>query len=233
MYAFDQQLVLLKELVTRHRPAVVVQGFYWLHVRTLYNHRDVRDRDGALVAAEVPSLRVDDNGVLRFHSEWVDDPPLGSQLAALLARSLLNRDLRRQAATWVDYMRPGSNADGQLWATSDRLIGETIAYLRDAGIGYLPFLIPASVEVGGTDWSHVGWMSRDAPSGIDTGLPARRLKAMFDKRGTPPIDLASPIRSQGGPSLYFPGDGHWTEDGHAAAGAALAPAVARALGRQF
>jgi hypothetical protein len=233
MYAYDQQLVLLKELVARHRPAVVVQGFYWLHVRTLYNHRDVRDRDGALVAVEAPSLRVDDRGVLRFHSEWVDDPPLGSQVAALLARSLLNRDLRRQAATWVEYMRPGSTADAELWAESDRLVGETIAYLRSVGVAYLPFLIPTSVEVGGIGWSHVGWTEKAAPSGVDPALPARRLAAMFSKRGTTPIDLHEALRAGGGSTFYFPVDGHWTEQGHAAAGAALAPAVAQALGRHL
>jgi hypothetical protein len=231
MYAFDQQLLLMKELVARHRSAVVVQGFYWLHVRTLYNHRELRDGDGALIAVEAPSLRVDDKGVLRFHSEWVDDPPLGSQLAAQLARSLLNRDLRRQAATWVEYMRPGSTADAGLWAESDRLIGETIAYLRAAGIAYVPFLIPASVEVGGTNWSHVGWMIKGPPSGIDADLPARRLAAMFAKRGTALVDLGKALRARGGGALYYPIDGHWTDQGHAAAGAALAPAVAKALGR--
>ena len=39
MYTFDQQLVLMKEMIERYRPAVVVQGFYWMHVRTLFNHR--------------------------------------------------------------------------------------------------------------------------------------------------------------------------------------------------
>jgi hypothetical protein len=233
MYAFDQQLVLLKELVARYRPAVVVQGFYWLHVRTLYNHHDVRGRDGALRAVEVPSLRVDDNGVLRFHSEWVDDPPLGSQLVALLARSLLNRDLRRQAATWVEYMRPGSTADAALWAESDALIGETIAYLRTAGIAYVPFLIPTSVEVGGTGWSQVGWQEKNPPPGVDTGLPARRLTTIFRKYGTNPVDLVPTLRTRGGPALYFAADGHWNEQGHTAAGTALTAPVAQALGRHL
>jgi hypothetical protein len=171
--------------------------------------------------------------VLRFHSDWVDDPPLGSQLAAVLARSLLNRDLRRQAATWVEYMRPGSTADAELWAQTDALIGETIVYLRSAGVAYVPFLIPTSVEVGGTSWSHVGWNGKDAPSGVDPALPAKRLTALFAKRGTTPIDLVPAMRSGGGAALYYPLDGHWNERGHAAAGAALAAAVGYALGRPF
>jgi hypothetical protein len=95
----------------------------------------------------------------------------------------------------------------------------------------VPFLIPTSIEVGGTNWSHVGWTSKDAPSHVDPALPARRLTVMFNMRGMPVIDLAQSLRARGGAALYFPSNGHWTEQGHAAAGAALAPAIAKALGR--
>jgi hypothetical protein len=231
MYAFDQQLVLLKELVQRHRPAVVVQGLYWLHVRTLSNHTLRRGPDGTLVAVEAPRLEVDRRGVLRFHSDWIDDPPLGSQLLAVVARGLLNRDLRQQAATWVEYMRPESTKDAGLWTMTDDLVGETIAFLRGAGVAYVPFLIPSSVEVGGTAWSHVGWPGKEPPTGIDVAFPAKRLAAMFDKRGTRVIDLTEPLKSQGGPALYYPLDGHWTDAGHRVAGDALTGTVAKSLGR--
>ena len=231
MYAFDQQLVLLKELVQRHRPAMVVQGFYWLHVRTLFNHTLRRGPDGALLAVEAPSLQVDGRGVLRFHSDWIDDPPLGSQLLAGAARGLLNRDLRRQAATWVEYMRPESTRDAGPWTMTDDLVGETIAFLREAGVAYVPFLIPSSVEVGGTAWSHVGWSGTEPPAGIDVALPMRRLAGMFARRGTRVIDLTGPLKSQGGPALYYPIDGHWTDAGHRAADDALTRAVAKSLGR--
>ena len=33
MYTFDQQLLLMRQLIERHRPAVVVQGFYWMSGR--------------------------------------------------------------------------------------------------------------------------------------------------------------------------------------------------------
>ena len=231
MYSFDQQLVLLKELVGKYRPAVVVQGFYWLHVRTLFNHALQRGPDGALLAVQAPSLRVDGRGVLRFHSDWIDDPPLGSQLLALGARFVLNRDLRRQAARWVDYMQPGSDTDSNLWAETDDIVGETIALLRREGIAYVPFLIPTSVELGSNAWAHVGWWEKDPPAGVDLGLPARRLAAMFDKRATAVIDLAAPLKALGGPSLYYTLDGHWNEAGHRAAGEILTPAVAKAIGR--
>ena len=114
---------------------------------------------------------------------------------------------------------------------TDDLVGETIAFLRGAGVAYVPFLIPGSIEVGGTAWSHVGWPGKEPPTGIDVALPARRLAAMFEKRGTRAIDLTEPLKSQGGPALYYPLDGHWTDAGHRAASDALTMAVARSLGR--
>jgi acetyltransferase AlgX (SGNH hydrolase-like protein) len=169
--------------------------------------------------------------VLRFHSDWIDDPPLGSQLLAMAARGLLNRDLRRQAATWVAYMRPGSTTDAGLWTMTDDLVGETLKFPRGAGVAYVPFLIPSSVEVGGTAWSHLGWLGKEPPTGIDVALPARRLTAMFEKRGIHVIDLTESLKSHGGPALYYPLDGHWTDASHRAASDALTMAVARSLGR--
>jgi hypothetical protein len=229
MYTFDQQLLLMRQLIERHRPAVVVQGFYWMHVRSMFNHQLERNADGSLRAVLDPKIHVDPQGVLKFRSDWLERPPLGSQLVALVARAALNRDLRERAADWVDYMRPGSTRDAALWAETDALIGETARLLREAGIAYVPFLIPASVEVGGTQWSHVGWMSSTPPPGIDVALPATRFAAMLRRHGAEPVELAAALREEGGAVLYFPQDGHWNAAGHAAAGRLLAPAVRRAL----
>jgi len=229
MYTFDQQLLLMKQLVEQHRPVVVVQGFYWMHVRSLFNHQLERNADGSLRAVLDPKIHVDPRGVLKFRSDWLERPPLGSQLVALVARAVLNRDLRERAADWVDYMRPGSTRDAALWDETDALIGETARMLRQAGIAYVPFLIPASVEVGGTQWSQVGWMGSTPPTGIDVTLPAARFAAMLRRHGAEPFELAAALRESGGPALYFPQDGHWNAAGHAAVGKLLAPAVRRAL----
>lgn len=229
MYTFDQQLLLMRQLIERHRPAVVVQGFYWMHVRSMFNHQLERNADGSLRAVLDPKIHVDPQGVLKFRSDWLERPPLGSQLVALVARAVLNRDLRERAADWVDYMRPGSTRDAALWAETDALIGETARLLREAGIAYVPFLIPVSVEVGGTLWSHVGWMSSTPPPGIDVALPATRFAAMLRRHGAEPVELAAALREDGGAALYFPQDGHWNAAGHAAVGRLLAPAVRRAL----
>ena len=66
MYTFDQQLVLMKEMIERYRPSVVVQGFYWMHVRTLFNHRQVRAPDGTLKAVEDSKIKVSDRGAVSY-----------------------------------------------------------------------------------------------------------------------------------------------------------------------
>jgi hypothetical protein len=135
-----------------------------MHVRTLFNHRLVRAPDGTLQAVEDSKIKVSDRGVLKFRSDWLERPPLNSQLVALIARWLLNRDLHERVGDTVDYMGPGSTKDEALWNLTDDLVGETIRTLRTAGIAYVRFLIPTSVELGSTQWRHVNWRPRRLPA---------------------------------------------------------------------
>jgi hypothetical protein len=232
MYTFDQQLVLMKEMIERYQPAVVVQGFYWMHVRTLFNHRLVRAPDGTLQAVEDSKIKVSDRGVLKFRSDWLERPPLNSQLVVLIARWLLNRDLHERVGDTVDYMRPGSTKDEALWNLTDELVGETIRTLRTAGIAYVPFLIPTSVEVGSTQWRHVNWTAATPPIGIiEPSLPATRLADIFTRNGANIVPLAAAMRERGGAGLYFLQDGHWTAEGHAVAAEILTPHLDKVLGQ--
>src|ERR1700730_2542662 len=83
MYTFDQQLVLLKELLTKYRPQVVVQGLYWPHLRTLFGHELVYDKGNKLISVAHPGLKVDEFGVLKFRSDWLLAQPLNSQLVSV------------------------------------------------------------------------------------------------------------------------------------------------------
>ncbi|MDP1962526.1 MAG: hypothetical protein Q8K93_10030 [Reyranella sp.] len=232
MYASDQQLVLMKELIERYRPAVVVQGIYWMHIRTLFNHRLVRTPDGTLQAVEDSKIKVSDRGVLKLRSDWLERPPLNSQLVAVVARAFLNRDVIERASEWVDYFRPGKTPDDALWALTDDIAGETIRTLQASGISYLPFLVPTIVEVTGSNWAAVGWKRPMPPTDIDISLPARRMATIFAKHGTQIIEMAAPLRDRAGTGLYFPEDGHWTAKGHAAVAEILTPYLDHMLGQQ-
>ena len=228
MFTYDQQLVLMKQLVERYRPRVVLQGIYWMHVRSLFNHQLQRSADGELKAVSDDKIMVTSQGVLKFRSDWLERPPLNSQLVALGAREVLNRDLQTKAANWIDYMRPGQTSDQDLWLLTDQILGETASTLRAAGIPYVPFLVPSSVELPGGNWRNVGWTGSTPPSGVDVALPAARLMAMLSRSHVTAVDLAPQMRPRDS-NLYYPQDGHWTAAGHAAAAEILAPAVQQAL----
>ncbi len=158
-YAFDQQLVLMKELIARYRPRVVVQGFYWMHIRSLFNHRHHRATDGTLLSVEDPTVRIDDRGILEVRSDWDERPLAGLQVAML--PGLLER-----IPDWIDFMRPKLQPEA-LWAITEQVVGETVGALRAAGVAYVPFLVSTAVEVGGSNWASVGWNDEAPPLGVD------------------------------------------------------------------
>ena len=164
-FAFDQQLLMLKRLVATNRPAVVVQGFYWPHIRSLFSHREMRGTDEKLVAVSDPSIRIDEHGIL-----WNQ------------------RGANRDAADWISYFK-NSARNEDLWLRTDRLVQETMEVITGTQVAYLPFLIPTNVEIGGTNWAALGWREATPPNDIDLNLPIARLAAMFRSRGVDVIDL--------------------------------------------
>jgi hypothetical protein len=232
MFAFDQQLVLMKELIVRHRPKVIVQDFYWPYVRLLYGHRLDRTGDGTLRSVEDSRIDVDARGVVRFRSDRLERPPLQSELLALGGQALFGLDPRDRPGDWLSYLRAGDQ-DTELWARTEALVDEAVRTARDAHAAYVPVIVPASIEFPGGNWGNVGWTAKSPPVDVDVSLPGARLAALFARRGVDAVVLAPPMRQALGDGaisrFYYPQDGHWTADGHAAVGKILAPTVARAL----
>jgi hypothetical protein len=229
MYTYDQQLVLMKEMIRRFHPKIVVQGFFWPHIRTMFGHEQHRSADGQLVSVSDDKIKVDENGVLKFRSDWLERPPLNSQLIAMIARAALNRALLNSASRWFAFLRPDDKSTEPLWQLTDSLVSEAATMLREQGITYVPFLVPASVEVGGNTWGLFGWTESAPPTDVDIGLPSRRFKSIFARTGTPLLDPSQALRERGGGRLYFERDGHWNADGHRVIGELLANAIAPAL----
>jgi hypothetical protein len=223
-YTYDQQLVLMREMIGRYHPKIVAQEFSWPAIRTLVHHEQHRSSDGQLVSVSDDEIKIDENGVLKYRSDWLDRPPLKSQLIATIARAILNRAFLTSATQWVPFLYPEDKSTEPLWELTDRLATEGAAVVRDQGIKYVPFLVPTGIEVGGDSWGGLV-----PPAGADTGLPTRRFKAIFAKIGATVLDPSEALREHGGAKLYFVHDGHWNADGHRVMGELLANTIAPAL----
>jgi hypothetical protein len=227
MYTFDQQLLVLKEQLTRFRPQVVVQGLYWPHLRTLFNH-ELDYIDGALTRVGHSGLKVDEHGVLRFRSDWLDRPPLNSQLIALTARYFLNADLVRSAKEIDPFMRPNASADTErLWNLAEVILRETAVTVRAAGAVYVPLYIPLNAELAEQFWQTS--FQQDPPANIDANLPKERLQAILAAAGATLIDPSPTMQEIGAERLYFKSDPHWNAEGHRTIGKLLTPVVFNAL----
>ena len=86
MYTFDQQLLVIRELLPKFRPHIVLQGVYPGHVVSIDEHDWVRRPDGSIDRIVYRDwwnvIRVADDGRLRRSNPLIERPPLGSRLVA-------------------------------------------------------------------------------------------------------------------------------------------------------
>lgn len=229
-YTFDQQYLLLRELIERLQPQVVVQGIYPAHLVSLQAHALARSGDGDIRAVHNDGITVDESGALRFRSDWLDRPPLGSQVAAAVMRTWLNWRLSRSAMTRdLALYDHSSTLFEPGWAMSREVFSLTGRYLRGHGIRWIALLIPRDFQVSSAEWR----FSFDPRSrNLDLDWPTQRMSEELSAAGAEVIDLLPEFRSGYSPNLYFDVDPHWRSEGHARAAKALLPAVQAALGEQ-
>jgi hypothetical protein len=216
MYTYDQQLLMMKELILRLQPNIIVHGVSWVHVRTLFAHRWHYDWSGELDAVSDPGISIKPDGVLRFRSDWLERPPLGSQLLAEAVRFVLNRELVAKALDYMTLMDPDEHANDWLWRRTDELLTETAMTAKRSGAVYVPYLTPANVQVSDMYWGGV------VPKATwDREYPTERMMSIFAKAGVTPVNLLHAFRARFSPNLYYDKDPHWRSAGHALAAQAI------------
>lgn len=213
-YSFDQQYLLLKELVPRFRPHLVVQGLYAPHVLTLLGHLWERDEAGDIVAVRAEGIRVDAEGVLRFTNDWLERPPFRSRVLSGGYRIWLNFQLSRNAMTGdLGLMDPESHQHDSAWEMADEVLSLTSGYLSARRIPLLCLGIPRDLQVSEAEWSDTYRRSTNGRR-LARELPSRRLGESVARAGAMWLDLLPGFRARYSPDLYFPDDPHWRPAGH-------------------
>ena len=221
MYTFDQQMLILGELLERHRPDLVIHGWYWPYVYTLLGH-EWETRDGELIAISAPSVALTGAGELRFQSSLITSPLFGSRLWAEISRRWLNYNLvTRTTRSELDLLDDSNPTTQNAWARGWEMIDQTSAMIARAGVAYVAFGMPRDSDVSRQEWET--WETEQLTKS-DSGLPDRRLRAWFEELGIDFIEMTSAFRDRYAPDLYFPHDGHWSVAGHRLAAEVLAEA---------
>jgi hypothetical protein len=227
-YTFDQQYLLLRELLPRLRPQLVVQGVHPGHVPTLQGHRLEVSESGEPVAVRNPAITVDEKGAVRFRSDWLDRPPLGLRVLGTAARAFLNWRLSRSQMTReLSLYAPGSTLFDREWEMTGDVLAHTGRLLQNEGIPWVVLLIPRDFQVAREEWNS----SEDLGRGLDLELPTRRMAALVAGNGAAVVDLLPEFRRLYSPDLYFATDPHWSPAGHALAARSILTTVETALAR--
>jgi hypothetical protein len=228
-YTYDQELLLLRELVPRYRPHLVVFGVYPPGLLPLLAHRWGRDGEGRLVACSNDSIRVSAEGLLHFTHDYLDRAPFSSRVVAAGLRIWFNWRLSRNAMTAdLALLDPVVTRYEPAWSRAEDILRETGDYLRGEGIPWIAVGVPRDLQVSKREWNQTYQRAAKGAS-LDPELPMRRLGPMVERAGGRFVDLLPGFRASYRSDLYFDLDPHWTSEGHRLAASLLAPAVRGAL----
>lgn len=230
-YAPDQELDLLRELLPKVRPDLVILALYVGN-----------DPAEVLLHRSAPPMQVSPEGVLLESPRGVDLNPgaLRGWLAAhsrlysfarvRIHRLLVALGLRQAPALFhADYFRDAlgyTNAYDANWRLLEQLLVEADRETRRAGARFLLAVIPMDVQVADRYWAHykrLGFALE--PAVLSDDRPQARLRGFAARSGIAMVDLLPALRAHRDGSLYFARNPHWTPEGHRAAARAIAPAA--------
>lgn len=108
-------------------------------------------------------------------------------------------------------------------------LGDLVALGEEHGFAVLAMLIPSEIQVDAARWQ-AGLASLDLdPAEYSPEIPTEIFKGLLDENGIPSLDLGPAFADglEGGETLYFRLDRHWTTKGHAVAAEALGTFLAQ------
>lgn len=224
-FTLDQELLLVRELVPRFRPHLVLQGLYPPGLLPLVAHRWARDGQGRIAACYNDGIRVGDDGALRFTNDYLEKTPFRSRVVGSVFRIWFNWRLSREAMVGdMALLNPAVTRYEPAWRMTEEVLRETGDFLRGEGVPWIAFSVPRDLQVSPAEWNET-YRRAAANATIDPELPMRRLGAMVTDAGGKWVDLLPGFRASYAPDLYFGLDPHWTSRGHALAAEMLRPAV--------
>jgi hypothetical protein len=228
-YSFDQQYLLLRDLLPRLKPRLVLQGVHPGHVPTLQGHRLELSASGDLVAVRNDAITIDERGAIRFRSDWLDRPPLGLRVVGTAVRTFLNwRLAKTQMIGELALYDPRSKSFEREWAVSRDVLRRTGRYLQAEGVPWVVALIPRDFQVAKEEWNG----AEPTGAGIDLELPTRRMAGILAGTAARVVDLLPEFRRHYTADLHFKTDPHWAPAGHALAARSMLAVVEEALPRE-
>jgi hypothetical protein len=232
MATFDQQLLIVRELLPKFRPHIVVQGVYPGHVLSIDEHEWTLGADGTIERIAYRDwwneIRISDDGTMRRSNRLIERPPLGSRFVAKLTQRFFRwRQVERESASVVDLYSGEGRLDGA-WEKTSEALRQTSRLLAAEGVAHLVFSVPADISLAESERAEY---FRKGASGrtLDFSEPYRRFAGAAREAAW--LDLHPVFVRRYKPGLYFPRDPHWTPAGHRLAAEALLPCVRFLIGR--
>jgi len=230
-YGPDQEMDLLRELLPRWRPDIVVLALYLGNdVAEVVLHRSALpmfvSAEGALVENPGASYRRPDavRTWLGRHSRLVQF------LRVRLHRLLVGLGLRPAPRIFSpDYFGDTlgyTHAYDRAWPLLEDILRAMNRDTRARAARLILAVIPMDVQVSEKYWRNYQRLGfRFDPAILRENRPQDRLRAFASAEGIPVVDLLPVFRAHAARPLYFSKNPHWTAEGQRLAARAIAPPV--------